>query len=230
MKTNCKRICILSIFGFWCIFSCRVSDNEKSIQYETISDIEGNSYKTVIIGNQVWMAENLRTTKYNDGSNIPINKKDATSSYYWYDNDIKYKVPYGALYNWYTVKTGKLCPTGWHIPSDSEWSSLNLFLGGAKEAAKKLKEVGLTHWIGPINEATDEYGFTGLPGGKLYYDGQFNALKYEGMGKFGEWWSSTEISTIFAVRWTLSYYYVNNTFEGGPILKEWGYSIRCIKN
>ena len=119
-----------------------------------VTDDDGNVYHSVTIGTQVWMVENLKTTKYNDGTSIPL-VTDATDwhnlltpGYCWNNNDeATYKATYGALYNWYTVNTGNLCPTGWHVPGDAEWTTLTTYLGGEDVAGGKLKEVGITHWL-----------------------------------------------------------------------------------
>jgi uncharacterized protein (TIGR02145 family) len=156
---------------------------------------DGMTYKIVRIGSQIWMAENLKAIKYNDGKPIPF-VKDATvwknlttPAYCWYDNDeATYNNPYGALYNWYIVNTGNLCPVGWHIPTESEWKKLELYLGMTQvqvdsagdrgTIADKLKETGITHWNytstywnSSNTNATNESGFTALPGGYRYYTG-----------------------------------------------------------
>lgn len=132
-----------------------------------VSDVDGNAYRTVIIGTQLWMAEHLKTTKYSDGLSIAYHTDwhSVTPEYAWYNNDITYKEPYGALYNYPAVSTGKLCPAGWHVASDAEWTTLTTFAGGLSVAGGKLKETGTTHWIAPNVGATDEYGFTLLPAG-----------------------------------------------------------------
>ena len=119
------------------VTSCETCNPIDTTEKNTVTDVDGNTYKTVIIGTQVWMAENLKTTKYNDGIQIPlvtdpitwINLKSA--AYCWYNNDLATnKNIYGAIYNWLVVNTGKLCPIGWHVPSDTEWTTLTTFLGG----------------------------------------------------------------------------------------------------
>lgn len=138
---------------------------------EEVLDTDGNIYHTVVIGNQVWIVENLKTTRYNDGTSIPLVTGNTewinltTPGYCWYDNDITNKETYGALYNWYAVQTNKICPAGWHVPSDSEWTALTDFLGGESTAGGKLKEAGTMHWDSPNTGATDESGLTLLPGG-----------------------------------------------------------------
>jgi uncharacterized protein (TIGR02145 family) len=142
-----------------------------------VTDGDGNVYNTVTIGTQIWMKGNLKTMKFNYGTSIP-NVTDNTTwagltsaAYCWYNNDAAtYKTTYGALYNWYAVDVasndGKnVCPAGWHIPSDAEWTTLTDYLGGASVAGSKLKETGTTHWLSPNTGATNESGFTALPGG-----------------------------------------------------------------
>ena len=194
------------------------------------SDIEGTKYKTVKIGNQVWMAENLRTSRYND--NIAINwitdnvawGNLTTPAYCWYNNDkVVWGTPFGALYNWYAVNTGKLCPTGWHVPSDAEWTTLTTFLGGESVAGGKMKESGTVHWASPNIGATNESGFSGLPGGSRDYEGEFYNV-----GRFGVWWSSTGYSSTDA--WGRYLYdYLTNVYRGYGT-KEDGFSVRCVKN
>jgi len=158
---------------------------------------DGQTYKTVKIGTQVWMAENLKCTKYNDGTSIPLIINDTTWSnlstpgYCWYDNDGKtFKNTYGALYNWYAINTGKICPTGWHVPTDAEWTTLTNYLGGENMAGGKLKESGTTNWVSPNTAATNETGFTALPGAHRGSNGKFFDIKFN-----GSWWSSTESNT-----------------------------------
>jgi len=136
----------------------------------TVTDIDGNLYNTVVIGTQTWMVENLKVTKFNDGTDIP-NVTDETTwnnlntpAFCWYENDVTYKNPYGALYNWYSVNNSKLCPTGWHVATKAEWDALISYLGGVYQAYVKLKEAGSSHWLG-TNTGTNSYGFTALPGG-----------------------------------------------------------------
>ena len=155
------------------------------LKAQTLKDIEGNVYPAVIIGTQVWMAENLKTTKYNDGMAIPLvsdnNAWEAlkTPGYCWYNNDAAAnKNRFGALYNWYTVNTKKLCPAGWHVPNDKEWTTLRTYLGGEEIAGGKLKETGTTHWTSPNTDATNQTGFTALPGGGRRSNGEFFGLGF----------------------------------------------------
>lgn len=194
----------------------------------TVTDVDGNIYNTIIIGSKVWMAENLKTTKYNDGTAIPNITDDTswegltTGAYCWYNNDFTNKSIYGALYNWYTVNTGKLAPVGWHVPTDEEWTILSNHLGDMYEAGGKLKEAGTTHWKNPNAGATNTTGFTGLPGGNRLYN--FNYI-----GLNGEWWSSTEVNNSSAFsrvlhsdyRWLSDYNFYR---------KDYGVSVRCVKD
>jgi uncharacterized protein (TIGR02145 family) len=202
------------------------------ITYGNMTDQEGNIYRTVKIGEQVWMAENLRTTRYQDGSQIP-NVTNLESwgllndgAYCYYNNDILNKNTYGALYNWYTiVDNGKICPSGWHVPSDTEWSLLENFLGGSNLAGMKIKEVGLKHWVSPNIGAANLSGFTALPSGSRNYSINDDFL---GLGYFCMWWSSSEHNTFNDSAWYRSL----NTFESvlgrNYYLKRVGFSIRCL--
>lgn len=194
----------------------------------TVTDIDGNVYKTVTIGTQVWMAENLKATKFNDGSSIQLVTDNAawiqlkTPGYSWYDNNANtYKNTYGALYNWATVGTGKLCPIGWHVPSHAEWHILTTFWGGESVAGGKLKEAGTSHWRSPNTDATNISGFIALPGGYRSNNGTF---VYIGIG--GNWWTSTYYSQAYAYYRTMffNYSYVESYYTVVVL----GYSVRCI--
>ena len=166
------------------------NNSSESIQLDapTVTDIDGNVYNTVTIGTQTWMKENLKTTKLNDGSDITQISDNSiwgfytSKAYCWYNNDkITYKDTYGAIYNLSTVATRKLCPIGWHVPSDNEWSILAKNLGGANVAGAKLKESGTLHWTAPNSEATNGSGFTALPGGyRINNYGTFDDLTHKG--------------------------------------------------
>jgi uncharacterized protein (TIGR02145 family) len=147
-------------------------------------------YLTVQIGTQIWMANNLSTSALNDGSRmIPgPNVPDPTPAYCYYDASPEAYGGYGTLYNWFAVNTGKLCPTGWHVPADYEWGELIRYLGSdILIRGGKLKETGPTHWIYPNYAATDEVGFTALPGG-CYRDGHYVSL---GTGAY--WWTADPV-------------------------------------
>jgi len=193
----------------------------------TVTDHDGNVYNTVKIGTQVWMAENLKTTKYNDNTAIPLVtdysewRSLTTPAYCWYDNDISNKTTYGALYNWYTVNTGKLCPTGWHVPSDEEWTILTNYLGSM--AGGRMRETGTTHWNSPNTDATNDSKFTALPGGDRSNNGTFGSIGFDGY-----WWSATESNAAYA--WDrLMDFYVSNVSRY-DVNKEVGFSVRCVSD
>ncbi len=202
-----------------------------------VTDKDGNVYHTVTIGTQVWMVENLKTTKYNDGSAIPlvtdITGWDtlSTPGYCWYNNDSANKITYGAIYNWHTVNTGKLAPTGWHIPTYAEWSTLITTLGGDSVAGGRMKSIGTIEggsglWYAPNTGASNESGFSALPGAHRNGNGTFSSI---GLGKTSYWWSATEYNSSFP--WYL--YLSNNTAQAYLVYgynKNFGYYIRCIKN
>jgi uncharacterized protein (TIGR02145 family) len=209
---------------------------------EGLKDIDGNEYEIVIIGNQIWMAENLRTTKYNDGTPIPTGHSNAqwealtTGAYSVYphssisglNSDAEVLEAYGALYNWYAVETGNLCPTGWRVPTDAEWTTLTDYVGEASVAGGKLKSTRTApdahpRWGSPNTSATDEYGFSALPGGDRSGDGAF----YD-VGDDGLWWSSTENNTYNAWFRFVDYFY-SDVFRGS-YNKELGFSVRCLRD
>ncbi len=192
---------------------------------QTVTDIEGNVYQTVTIGAQKWMAENLKTTRLNDGTLIPYKDPGAgtNSVYCVYNDDFANKNTYGLLYDWYAGKTGKLCPSGWHVPADSEWNILMTFLGGDSIAGGKLKEAGTSHWYSPNAGATNESGFTALPGGD--WD---SYAAYFGMGNNGAWWSTDEVSADHA--WSRFLRTWDSAVTRYSFFKKAGFSVRCLKN
>ena len=201
---------------------------EGNITYGSITDIDGNTYKTVTIGTQTWMAENLKVTKYNDGIAIPNVTDDTawseltTGALCDYDNTPSNSETYGKLYNWHAVNTEKLCPTGWHVPSDAEWTVLTDYLGGESVAGGKLKETGTTHWASPNTGATNETGFTALPGGSRSSNGTFYDI-----GSNGLWWSATVYGASNA--WYLYVSSNNSTVRINNISKGYGFSVRCVR-
>jgi uncharacterized protein (TIGR02145 family) len=195
-----------------------------------VKDIEGNTYSTIRIGAQVWMAENLRTTKYNDGTLITNVKDDATwktlqsEAFCWYNNDdVTNKANYGALYNWYSINTQKLCPAGWHVPTDAEWTNLTNYLGGKNVAGGKMKDIGTNRWIRSDSSFTNSSGFTGLPGGYRRPLGN-----YFGISNYGYFWSSSEYYGTFS--WSQYLQYDNGTTNRDYGDKRYGLSVRCIKD
>ncbi len=212
----------------------------------TVKDADGNKYNTVKIGNQVWMVENLKTTKYNDGTPIP-NVTDnsewanlTTGAYCNYDNLESNAATYGRLYNWYAVNTGKLAPAGWHIPTDDDCTILENYLiangynyDGTKDVDKVAKSLcAKTNWAlssvagtpGAAPENNNSSGFTALPGGhRGYGDGTFGYI-----GEYGHWWSSTEINDYSAYRRNL-YYDSEGLYRDGSG-KGSGISVRLVRD
>jgi uncharacterized protein (TIGR02145 family) len=215
------------------------------LKTQTVKDINGNVYNTVTIGKQVWMKENLKTTKYNDGTNIPNVKVNSTwasfttGAYSDYENTPTNSTTYGRLYNWYVIDNntatkvsgngGKnVCPTGWHVPSDSEWSTLITYLGGDSIAGGVLKETGSTHWVDPNWGASNESGFTALPGGGRYPDGRFSRMWDE-----GHWWSVTEFfyppsERNATLAWFSTINYRDSKVSRDNGTKNCGFSVRCL--
>lgn len=206
---------------------------DKTITFNFIPCIDGdnNNYTVVEIGSQVWMAENLKTTKFSDGTEIPlITDNDwfylSTPGFGWYNNDIANKVIYVALYNWFTVADNRnLCPIGWLVSSEAEWTILTTFLGGENVAGGKLKETGTTHWqdalyIGITNETV----FKALPGGYRLLSGGFDLVRFEGY-----WWSSTEYDELAAWSHSIDFEGIN-VYKTPLDRKMYGYSVRCLKN
>jgi uncharacterized protein (TIGR02145 family) len=202
-----------------------------NLTYSTMTDIEGNVYKTILIGTQVWMAENLKTTKLNDNTTIPNVTGNAewinltSPGYCWYDNkETPYKAEYGALYNLFAANTGKLCPTGWHIPTDEEWYNLITFSGDENTAGIKLKETGTTHWESSNQDPapTNETGFTALPGGsRSDNDGSFGWI-----GEYCNLWSTSLDIYPNYVAYLLWSSYTTNAYRKNTS----GFSVRCSKN
>lgn len=193
--------------------------------YKTMIDQDSNVYNIASIDTLTWMAENLRTTKFRDGTTIPLETNDTlwpkltTPGYCWYNNDSStYAQTYGALYNWYTVETGNLCPTGWHVPTFKEWNTLVIYLGD--NAGAYLK--GTSHWKNPDTGPTNITGFTALPGG-------YRSEAFYGTGYGGFWWSTTEEDYSTGVRyWTMSYNSSYLMWSG--MGKQMGLSIRCVED
>jgi uncharacterized protein (TIGR02145 family) len=213
------------------IHSCTKKDDN------SIRDADGNVYTSVTIGTQVWMAENLKTTRYRNGDLIGTTtpatldiSAEATPKYQWsYDGDDSNVAIYGRLYTWWAVTDSRnVCPTGWHVPSYTEWDTLYYFLGSrnsnADVAGNKLKETGTTHWQTPNEDATNETGFTALPGGARYDDGSFAMMGYQ-----SDWWSSTERPMM----WDAYLWYVQvdlSILVASSSSKKIGISVRCIKD
>jgi uncharacterized protein (TIGR02145 family) len=199
-----------------------------------VSDIDGNTYKTVQVGTQVWMAENLKTSKYSDSTTIPNITENTqwsqltTGAWCYYNNDAANNAKYDKLYNWYAVSpttngSKNICPTGWHVPTDAEWTVLTDYLGSESVAGGKLKEVGTTSWYSPNTDATNTSLFTGLPGGYRGLDGVYSYIGY-----YGIWWSSQEYTTANA--WIRNLNYYNGSAYRGSDNKRNGFSVRCLRD
>lgn len=214
---------------------------------DTTSDIDGNEYELVEIGSQVWLAENLRTSRYANGDDIlnltntdDWNKTNNTGIGAWvhFDNTLFYETIYGKLYNWHAVNDIRgLCPDGWSVPSEKDWQELEIYLGMSETEANssgrrgaveniggKLKVKGTTYWRHPNIGATNESGFNGLPGGTRFNDGEFGYLG--GVGINGRWWSSSEAKSGAWSRWVYndSTDVIKTNFN-----KQAGLSVRCIQ-
>jgi uncharacterized protein (TIGR02145 family) len=212
---------------------------------DTVTDIDGNVYQTVVIGNQVWMAENLKVTHYSNGDSIPIVIVDSAS---WtglttgaacaFNNDENNVSTYGRMYNWFAgADPRNLAPTGWHVPTDSDWVQLELFLGmpadrvwdmgnrGGSPVGAKLKEVGSVHWNCPNSGTTNETGFTALPGGVLDNRPVFNSYRMDAL-----FWTSTQFTLSPTAGWARSMTCNLVSIARDPFGRDYGASVRCIRN
>ncbi len=217
----------------------------------TVTDIDGNTYNTIQIGNQCWMRENLKTTTYRNGTAIPIVTNNTTWSnlttgaYCWWDNNIAWKNKYGALYNAFAVvNPNGLCPTGWHIPSFAEWNTLENSISGPNKG-DKLKSCRQENsplggpcltsdhprWnASGIAWGTDYYQFTALPGGCRYQTGEFPGWSsMNSIGQIARWWTSNEVN--WSHQWSRSIDFNNNNFTNyNGWYKQYGVSVRCVKD
>jgi uncharacterized protein (TIGR02145 family) len=235
MKNENKNwICQLAIIMLVLILTsfCKRVDNN------TVKDIDGNVYKTVVIGKYKWMEENLKTTTYNNGTEIPnvteqsVWLRLSNGAYGWYNNNESYADTFGLLYNWYAVNTGKLCPDGWRVPSDEEWKYLEGFVdtkygignsvwdkSGLRghDAGQRLKAT--SGWRTGVT-GTNDFGFSALPGGE-------HLTRFYAGGSSGFWWTSTEASASSAWYRNLIYSFEYVARDTHP--KRMGFSIRCLK-
>ncbi len=188
----------------------------------------------MFIGTQKWMAENLKVSKYSDDTTIPNItdntqwQNNTTGAWSYYNNDVTNNAKYGKLYNWYAVSkttngNKNVCPTGWHVPTDAEWTVLTDYLGGESVAGSKMKEVGTTSWSSLNTDATNTSLFTGLAGGRRTDSGNF----YNN-GNHGFWWSSSEYSKLNALCLGLDYDLGSSGRQNGNMGS--GASIRCLKD
>ena len=195
----------------------------------TVTDIDGNVYHTISIGSQVWMLENLKVTRYRNGDSISLVKDSqvwqaSSGAYCYYDNNTDNKEIYGDLYNWWAVNDSRhLAPEGWHVPGDAEWA----ILGAAAGSGGSLKEKNMAHWKSPNTGATNESGFTGLPGGYRDWLGSYTEVR-----KRGCFWSSTPFVDLWGNggAWYSYLSYDANSAEVWRVLSSYGFSVRCVKD
>lgn len=215
---------IIVIIGFYFLSNNCAKDKEPEAEPTTVTDIDGNVYNIVRIENQLWMRENLKTTRLNNGKIITLASDhwffDEEPSRCFYNNDgASYRDTYGLLYNMYAVYTEKLCPVGWHVPTFKDWEILtNNWYGGY---GGKLKETGTSHWISPNTGADNSTGFTAVPGGQRLMDGSYSGLGYQ-----AHYWIDNNPSGAENIE---MYYDNTHVFPQGA--SKWsGLSVRCIKD
>jgi len=221
--------------------SCSKTDTNDPTPSGTVTDIDGNVYKTVTIGTQVWMAENLKTTKYRNGDLIGTTTPaildysgQSTPKYQWAVGGNESNVAtYGRLYTWFAATDSRnICPTGWHLPTDAEWTTLITFLGGEDVAGGKLKESGTTHWKSPNTGATNSSGFTSLPVGNHWPEDNL----FTNDGTYIFYWSSTDATGnayngwqwFLYIKFDGSFAAMSNGGDGDTGYS--GFSVRCIKD
>jgi uncharacterized protein (TIGR02145 family) len=229
MKKQNLLIYPLLLMGIFLVVANSCKKDGDNYNYNTFIDLrDGTNYKTVTIGNQVWMAENLKYLPSITGSE---SGSETTAYYYVYGYEgisvadakasSNYNT-YGVLYNWEAAKIA--CPDGWHLPKQAEWAELIDYLGGESVAGGKLKETGTNHWLSPNVGANNETGFTALPGGQRNPTGELFDI-----GKYGYWWSTTEFDYRYA--WGRGMFYLDDdVITYNYFLKERGFSVRCVKD
>lgn len=212
------KLCVL----FFLFASCNSED--------AVQDIQGNTYRTVKIGNQTWMAENLKVTKFRNGdpiSNLRDNKQwkeSQSAAYCSYKNSEENAELYGYLYNWRAVNDSRgLAPQGWHIPSSKELEELVGYLKSDTIAAAKLKEAGFSHWLAPNKDADNSSGFTALPGGYRFGDGSFHTLRNNGY-----WWTENRSFEMYS--WSARIWEGFADVERDTQYLTYGFSVRCLKD
>jgi len=245
MNVTVERFYFTAVLGLFILLmnSCSNTEERFLTKASLVTDMDGNVYSTVIIGTQEWMVENLKTTKYNDGTSIPhIIDSVAwstltTPGYCFYNKDTSCQTKYGALYNWYAVNTGKLAPLGWHIATDAEWTTLTTYLanngfgygGSGSDVAKAL--AANTDWasystdgaIGYDPTCNNSSGFAGYPGGCRNEKGSFFYI-----GNYGFWWSSSE--DVNHQVWSRFLVYISGCVNRGNCNKQYGFSVRCLRD
>ena len=228
----CSTIMIATLIIF--VISCKKDKENESnnpIPSITVTDIDGNIYHTITIGSQVWLKENLKVTHYRNGDTIPNITDCATwgsltnGAYCDYDNTPSNSAIHGRLYNFYAVNDSRnIAPTGWHVPTDAEWTTLKDYLGGVSIAGGKLKEIDTTHWISPNTGANNITQFTALPSGCRSDMGD----AFWVIGYFCYFWTATEYSSDHG--WVYSLHYNDESLGKNYSFKKDGHSVRCIKD
>ncbi|MCK4640761.1 MAG: fibrobacter succinogenes major paralogous domain-containing protein [Candidatus Marinimicrobia bacterium] len=236
MQKHFLVITLLSIFFLFSNLSCE-KDSASSKDDDTVTDIDGNVYNTVTIGDQVWMAENLKVTHFRNGDAISNVTDDSdwenltSGAYCIYDNNDSNAVTYGFLYNWYAVNDSRnIAPAGWHVPTDEEWKQLEMYLGMSQSEADVTGDRGTNEgsklkstsgWNDNSN-GTDESSFSASPGGYRYYSGSYYYIGY-----FAYFWSSTESSRYFA--WNRYLNCLSSVVYRYGYYKRSGFSVRCVR-
>jgi uncharacterized protein (TIGR02145 family) len=236
MKNQSIRlICLFLLTGILLTLSsgCKKKTDPEPEPVATVTDIDGNIYHKITVGTQVWLVENLKTTRYRNGDQIPNvtvdslwnkSSNNSTGAFCNYNNDVYTGNTYGLLYNWFAASDSRgLAPEGWRVASQADWQTLVSYLGGDTVAGGKLKETGTTHWFAPNAGATNVVGFTALPGGLRVYSG-----KYEMIGTFGIFWTTTVSDEFSAFNCGLFNETPGAVIDGKR--KGYGFSVRCIKN
>lgn len=210
-----------------CTLSAELVVIDPPVVENTVTDIDGNVYKTIKIGTQTWMMENLKTTRYNDGTAMTLAtdrvawSSSTSAAYCSYENKKENADTYGYLYNWEAAHNSKIAPAGWHVPSDDEWKVLYNYIGGRREDGAKIQQTGTAYWEVDTKPSNITL-FTALPGGRRTESGVFSSIGWNGM-----WWTSTRTGGGLAVYYDL---YVKGYIERHETYTSSGFSIRCIKD
>jgi uncharacterized protein (TIGR02145 family) len=230
VNRNFQGYSVLAVFTRALFFLTLASGCHRVSDLSTVTDIDGNVYNTVTIGDQVWMAENLCVTRYRNGdtiANVRSNEEWSNlegGAYCNYNDDTSAAHLYGRLYNWYAVNDPRnIAPEGWHIPNPDEVTTLMTHLGGDTVAGARLKESGIRHWLFANGAATNESGFSALPGGYRFYEGTFHTC-----GSNGYWWSGGRSYELYA--WSPRLYTYFADVERDLLNRNLGLSVRCVKD
>jgi uncharacterized protein (TIGR02145 family) len=220
-----SRICFNTLILMVLVLTNSCKKDKKTI---LITDKDGNVYTSVTIGTQIWMAENLKTTKFNNGDLIPTSTSDISAKsapeYQWaYKDTLRNADIYGRLYTWYAaIDSRNLCPTGWHVPSLEEWETLKSYLGGDSTSGGKLKQTGTTYWQAPNTGATNSTGFTALPGGYRSQQGVYSNINVSGW-----WWTTSDDAPL---AWGQTIHFDSHSLVNWGFYKSAGVSIRCLRD